>query len=148
MYKTHLAERLSRISTPESALSCSDVHCKNSKHKEDLDNYTLEVLETVQAVAEEILPIPSSGNKVGKSIRPGWLDQVKPHRDKAYFWHQMWKSAGRPINTQLHNIMKKTRNTYHYHYKKCKKAEEIIKKNKLLSACLGEGGTCSRKSRP
>ena len=36
--------------------------------------------------------------------------------------------------------LSETRNTYHYHYKKCKKAEEIIKRNKLLSACLGEGG--------
>ena len=44
------------------------------------------------------------------------------------------------MNTQLHNIMKRTRNTYHYHYKKCKKAEEQIKKSKLLSACIGEGG--------
>ena len=37
-------------------------------------------------------------------------------------------------------MMKRTRNTYHYHYKKCKKAEEVIRKNKLMAACLGEGG--------
>jgi hypothetical protein len=61
-------------------------------------------------------------------------------RDNAYFWHQIWDSCGRPINTQVHNIMKRTRNIYHYHYKKCKKAEEQIKRSKLLSACLGEGG--------
>jgi hypothetical protein len=36
--------------------------------------------------------------------------------------------------------MKRTKNLYHYHYKKCKKAEEKIKRSKLLSACLGEGG--------
>ena len=139
-YKIHLAERLAGISTPDSALCCTDVHCKDPQHKEDLDQYRLEVLETVQAVAEEILPLPPSSNSRARSIRPGWLDQVKPHRDKAYLWHQIWKSAGRPINTQLHSIMKRTRNIYHYHYKKCKKAEEKIKRSKLLSACLGEGG--------
>ena len=31
--------------------------------------------------------------------------------------------------------MKQTRNQYHYHYKKCRKAEEKIKKSKLLNAC-------------
>jgi len=36
--------------------------------------------------------------------------------------------------------MKKTRNLYHFQYRKCKRAEEKIKKDKLLSACLGERG--------
>ena len=32
--------------------------------------------------------------------------------------------------------MKRTRNIYHYHIRKCKKSEEIIKSNKFLDACL------------
>ena len=36
--------------------------------------------------------------------------------------------------------MKKTRNKYHYQYRKCSKAEERIKRDKLLNACLGTGG--------
>ena len=141
-YKALLEVRLASLSVPESVLTCKDVHCKDSKHKEDLDQFTLELLETVQTVAEESLPVPtSSGKKSGKeSCRPGWSDEVKPYRDNAYFWHQIWDSLGRPINTQVHNVMKRTRNIYHYHYKKCKKAEDQIKRNKLLSACLGQGG--------
>ena len=139
-YKSELTEQLSRIYTPVSALSCQDVHCKDPKHKEDLDSYTLEVLEIVQSVAENTLPTPAATSKANRSIRPGWLSEVKPFRDKAYFWYQVWKSAGKPINTQLHNIMKSTRNRYHFQYKKCKKSEDRIKKSKLLSACLGEGG--------
>ena len=44
------------------------------------------------------------------------------------------------MNTQVHNIMKRTRNLYHYHFKKCEKAVGKVKRNNLLSACLGEGG--------
>ena len=141
-YKSLLEERLAMLTTPESVINCGDVHCRDSQHKEDLDKYTIEVLEAVQSVAEESLPVPASSNKDGRkiSIRPGWLGEVKPYRDNAYFWHQIWKSAGRPINTQLHSIMKRTKNLYHYHYKKIKKAEEHIKRSKLLSACMGEGG--------
>ena len=139
-FKADLTDKLARIYTPVSALSCQNVHCKDPKHREDLDSYTLEVLETVQAAAEETLPTPATSNRAGRFVRPGWLSEVKPFRDKAYFWHQVWKSAGKPLNTQLHTIMKRTRNLYHYQYKKCRKSEDRIRKNKLLSACLGEGG--------
>ena len=40
----------------------------------------------------------------------------------------------------IHNIMKRSRNVYHLHLKKTRKAEDKIKKNKLLNACLGDGG--------
>ena len=140
-YKSLLEDRLARLSVPESVLTCRNVHCQDSNHKNDLDQFTLDVLETVQAVAEESLPVPASSVNSGRKFsRPGWSEEVKPYRDSAYFWHQVWKSADRPINTQLHNIMKRTRNIYHYHYKKCKQAEEKIRRSKLLSACLGEGG--------
>ena len=52
------------------------------------------------------------------------------------------------------NIIKRTRNMYHYEYKKCIKAEDIIKKSKLLDSCLnGEGDLFTkikalRKSKP
>ena len=52
----------------------------------------------------------------------------------------MWISAGRPLNTELHRIMKRSRNIYHYNYRKCKKSEQIISKNKLLDACLNGKG--------
>ena len=125
-YRDKLSARLSLVNLPNSVLQCRHVHCKDSQHLKDLDQYTIEVLETLQAVAEECLPTISSSFKPGKAATPGW--------------HQLWISAGRPINTQLHLIMKRTRNTYHYHYKKCRKAEKLIRRNKLLSACVGGEG--------
>ena len=40
------------------------------------------------------------------------------------------------MNTQLHGIMKRTRNIYHYNIRKLKRSQDMIKKNKLLDACL------------
>ena len=114
------------------------MHCQDTGHRDDLDKFTLDVLETIQTVAEEVLPVPTPSNRA-PSIRPGWLDEVKQYKETAYFWHQVWRSAGRPLNTELHSIMKKTRNIYHYQYKKCRKAEEQIKKNKLrLKLCRAQ----------
>ena len=93
-------------------------------------------------MAEENLPVPKCGNANSKSEKliPGWREMVSPFREDAYFWHQLWLSCGRPLNTEVHKIMKKTKNRYHYQYKKCQKAEDKIKRSKLLSSCLnGEG---------
>ena len=90
---------------------------------------------------DECLPVSSSKKRPNRKLaRPGWSDFVKPFRDKAYFWSQVWKSAGRPLNCELHKVMKRTRNIYHYQVKKIKKSENLIKKNKLLDACLNGGG--------
>ena len=37
-------------------------------------------------------------------------------------------------------MMKKTRNKYHYEYKKCQRAEEKVKKSKLFEACVSGDG--------
>ena len=39
----------------------------------------------------------------------------------------------------MHNIRKRTRNVYHYHLRKCQRAENKIKRNKLLDACINGG---------
>ena len=141
-YKTILENRISQLEVPSSITSCRNVKCNNPAHKEDLDIFTVELLETVQQVAEENLPVPKCGNANSKSEKliPGWREMVSPFREDAYFWHQLWLSCGRPLNTEVHKIMKKTKNRYHYQYKKCQKAEDKIKRSKLLSSCLnGEG---------
>ena len=97
-----------------------------------------QVLLTVQVVAEKCLQCPK-GSKEKVKTMPGWNESVKPHRDIAFFLHQVWQSAGRPLNTGLHQIMKKTRNIFHMQARKCRKAEEKIKRNKLLNACLNGG---------
>ena len=71
---------------------------------------------------------------------PGWNEEVKTFRDNSQFWHSVWCSARRPLNTELHQIMKRTRNIYHYQIKKCKKAEDSIRRNKLLDACINGNG--------
>ena len=60
-----------------------------------------------------------------RNIIAGWKDDLKPYKDAALFWHAVWISAEKPINNELHKIMKRTRNIYHLQIRKCKKAAEI-----------------------
>ena len=137
-----LEEKVSQIKIPSSVSNCRDVKCRDLNHKQELDIFTLDLLETVQEVAEQNLPVPASGNSENnpKKTVPGWGEAVKPFKEQAYFWHQVWLSCGRPQNTEVHRIMKRTRNKYHYEYRKCCKAEDKMKKNKLLGACLNGDG--------
>ena len=139
-----LNEKLSSFSTPDMIKNCTDVKCRDVNHCEKADEFISNILECIEVAAAETLPTPKAKSTTDSPSRskviPGWKTFVKPFRDKAFFWHQVWTSAGRPLNTTLHNIMKKTRNVYHFHYRKCKKAQEMIIKNKLLDACINGNG--------
>ena len=126
---------------PKQISECCDLHCKDESHIEAVDLLSTEILDSIQSSAEEALPLTKGNHQEGKSkTTPGFNENVKPHKESAYFWHSVWKSAGRPLNTELHKIMKKTRNVYHRSFKKCQKAEATIKKSKLLDACLNGNG--------
>ena len=47
-------------------------------------------------------------------------------------------SAGKPKNNELHKIMKRTRNIYHFHIRKSRRMAELLKKNTLLEACISD----------
>ena len=140
-FKDVLEARLSSVQCPESVSRCQDTKCQDESHRANLDLFAAEVLEAVQEVAEASLPVPRGGQeKDGHRKTLACWDEVSRHKQDAYFWFQVWVSCGRPLNCQVHNVMKRTRNIYHYVLRKCMKSEESFKRSKLLSACLGEGG--------
>jgi hypothetical protein len=150
-----LDTRLESIAIPSQVTECRNLHCKDEVHLEAIDWHTAEVLEAVQAAGEGALPCPKAGSsKERRKVTPGFNVRVKPFKETAYFWSAVWKSAGSPLNTHLHTIMKRTRNRYHLEFKKCQKAELTIRKSKLLDACLNGNGNlfkeikAMRKSKP
>ena len=140
-YQDVLEDKLNFIQCPASVAKCQDTKCKDKNHRAELDIFSNELLEVMQEVAEAYLPVPKGGqDKTGHKRSLACWDKVAGHKKDAYFWFQVWVSCGRPVNTEVHKIMKGTRNVYHYVLRKCVKSEEKVKRNKLLNACLGEGG--------
>ena len=116
-------------------INCRNVHCNVESHRIESDTFMLNILGSLESANRESLPSNSinvSNNSKKKII--GWNQDVKPFKEEADFWHSIWLSAGRPINNELHNLMKKSKNKYHFQIRKCKKAEYKIKRNKLLDA--------------
>ena len=120
MYRYLLDRKLEAIVVPTQISECKDLKCKNPEQIEAVDRFSTELLDAVQSAGKEALPCPRAGSPENMKPTPGFKENVKPFKDKAYFWHQVWKSAGCPLNTELHKIMKKTRNNYHVEFKKSK----------------------------
>ena len=90
-----LEDKISKLDIPSSVTRCRNVKCRDPEHRQDLDILTIELLETVQEVAEDSLPVPTAGdsnNRKDKKVTPGWSELVRPFRDEAYFWNQIWLS--------------------------------------------------------
>ena len=102
-YSFQLDQKLKKIKIPKSVVDCDDIHCKKSDHCSDADEFMIDILDCVEASSFENLPItkPSSKKPSGLKSMPGWSESVKPFRDTAFFWFQVWKSAGCPHNTKL-----------------------------------------------
>ena len=81
-FKNVLDEKLGSIVIPTSVELCHDVKCCDPNHIEELDNFTMELLQTVQEVAENSLPIPIVSQKKQRKENkiPGWKEEVKPFK--------------------------------------------------------------------
>ena len=114
------------------------MQCRNPEHLKAIDDYLDKIVTVIENVCHIALPKINCKVK-GKSkekVLAGWNDEVKPFQESAQFWFAIWVSAGRPLNCELHSLMKSTRNRYHFMVRKCRKYSEKIKSNKLLEACL------------
>ena len=125
------------LDIPE-AVGCRDVHCKDKNHRDDIDKYVKEILEAVNESGKESIPTPPSRQtkKVRRKKTVGWKELVEPYQDGAHFWHSVWVSAGKPMNTELHKIMKHSRNRYHCQIRKCRRVENYLRNQKIIENCV------------
>ena len=137
-----LSAQLGKLKIPTEAVNCQNVCCDHTGHRHKCDEYIMDILHLMEKVATERLPTPKrrKDNDISKNI-PRWNENIQPFRDNALFWNAIRISAGKPLNTELHKIMKHTRNIYHAHIRKNKRMLDKIKRNALLNACLnGKNG--------
>lgn len=136
MYISHLESLLDNINIPNSVLHCTDLHCDNPQHKSDIDLFSLQIMDSISTAVETNIPSNSNSGNYMHTPVPGWTEFVKPFRDDSLFWHSVWVSAGRPLNTVLHQVMRSTRHKYHYAIRKVRRVESEIRKDNMLQDSL------------
>ena len=134
-YSQTLNDLINNVVIDSDMLYCRDVKCTNKSHLDRLDMLSEDVMDCISKAVQETIP-HSNSTKEGFLPVPGWKDVVKPYKDQSLFWGAVWKSAGRPIDTELHKVMRHTRNKYHYAIRQVKNHEAQLRKSKFVDACL------------
>ena len=141
-YEDVLFRKLNYMEVPDCLTGCEDPNCQNSDHIDDIDKYVTNLLSSINDSAKET--IPAEENKAKKSVggrtksMAGWKQFVEPFQQNAKFWHAIWVSAEKPVNTELHSIMKRTRNRFHYQIRRCRRVEQYLKNQKIIENCIND----------
>ena len=136
-YTMVLNRKLRQLNLSSGCLDCRHIHCNAPEHILALDNLMSQVVGSIEEAAKETL-MTRKQKPTGKQMLPNWKEDVDPVKDTAHFWNAVWKSAGRPLNCQVHSIMKRTRNKYHLEIRKKKRLLERMKHDKMLNSCLNK----------
>ena len=70
---------------------------------------------------------------------PGWSEYIQEYRDKAIFWHRLWKENGSPHTGVLFDIRRQTRWKYHHMLKIVKRNNDSISAHKMYQNLKGTG---------
>ena len=135
-FTNNVSELIGSIPVPTGALACDDVKCQLEEHKDDLEEFTEMLIRAVNESARINLAWTGGSKSKKRKIVPGWDEIVKPYKDKSDFWSWLWRDAGKPLNCELHSIMKRARAQYHFSVRRCKTAVNEIRNNKLVGALI------------
>ena len=140
-YQDVLTDKLNSISIPLSK-ACSNLQCKT--HRDDIETYTLDVLEAVESAGQKCLP--STGGvgrtKSGSKKVPGQSEFVKPYAEDNKFSSDFWRTHGKPKNGPIFEYMKHSRKQYSYAVRRLKRCNDVIQNKKFLEGLLNIDGQC------
>ena len=132
-YRNDLSSKLNNCNfTP--GIICNNPMCSSIDHHHDIDVYCDYILNSIDSAVNS--HIPSCSAPVNNHVKPGWSEFVKPFKDDARFWYSIWISLRKPINCEVHRVMKHTRNAYHYAVRRMKNNESHIKQNNMLNSLV------------
>ena len=131
-YKFTLDYFLDSIDFADDLLECRNLFCE--MHTDSIiDYFEAIVLAMISATCMSIpeVIIDNNGNY---NIIPGWNLYVRESKEKSIYWHNIWKLADRPIQGQLANIRKHTREKYHQAIKFAKRNKDKFIQNKVADS--------------
>ena len=113
-------------------LSCNDVHCRDDSHLHKLEGMSNDLITSISSSVNQNIPLCSNAKPF--KVIPGW--SLFLHLKTSLFSGNIWISAGLPVDTNLHRIMKSTRNRYRYAIRKIQRLKHEIQKSKFLQSCI------------
>ena len=127
LYQIELDKELKEL------LNCSDYSC--TIHSRCIDKFYNCIIDV--CIKSGAKCIPQSGGSPHKNTTvPHWNQYVEPHRERAMFWHTLWKENGSPRTGIIADIRRQTRAKYHYIIRSVRRNEINLRNEKLAEYVL------------
>jgi hypothetical protein len=125
----------------QECLECKNLSSNSERHKEDLDNYIEDNIESIETATKDSIPyknVPQDSQYKAQQRKhiPGWKEHVQPYKEEAHFWYVEWRTVGKPRSGILYDNMRFFRNKFCYAKRRVLNASEALKKDKFLEAAL------------
>ena len=135
LYSDMCEHLLSRLSIPNSALTCDDPNCCDAGHITDLEYLYRNIVLCLSNASSFTIPQSSKSNNHPNSV-PRWSDYVKDQHDVARDQFKLWVSTGKPKQGEFFDNMKRSRARFKYALRMCKKHEIELRADSLAKHLL------------
>ena len=129
-YNALLNYYLTNIPLNDEVLSCSNMLCQTQ------DESVFKLFDDISSIMNKCAWLSIPRRVIGRQHIAGWNESVNEYREKAMFWHDIWKSCGRPVSGQVADLRRFTRTKYHWAVKQAKKGSDNTIKDKTALALM------------
>lgn len=129
-YAAEVDNQLSQLQQPLCLVTCKNVECACSDHKNMISIYSDQILQICFKAGEKHLPHTKNKAK----CLPHWTRDVKPLRDDLLFWGKIWRECGKPNQGTLYDVYKKIKLKYHYKIREIKKNVQARRRERMAEA--------------
>jgi hypothetical protein len=109
-------------------LNCDNILCKCETHRQQIDRFCASLIESCLK-SDKVFPRVKK-----KQCRPNWCEDVKPYRDDAIWWHNLWVQQGRPPVGIVFDSMRESKRQYTYANRRSKRQEKVKRKERMVEA--------------
>ena len=127
LYRSKLNALLLRVVIPPDLCNCRSPNCQ-SHSEQVIQGLCKRVCEDCLKASDHLL---RSGSKQRLA---GWNELVAEHKERALFWHRLWKENNSPKDGIIFDIRKSTRRNYHKILSMVKKDQEQLQNEKMAEA--------------
>lgn len=131
-YRVRLNELLNDIMIPSHISQCKNLLCNNKAHNVAINTYCDAIIDSCIKAGKETLP----KSKIKSFNKPFWNEFVKPHRECALLWGQIWHDCGEPLDGIVSSIYKKVKREYHYAVRYVNQHDKQLRKQRMTQCLL------------
>ena len=132
-YQQQLNCQFGNFIIPQNILDCENFQC--TEHYDITLELSEQFMDILGTCGDDTIGFKKSTQKHGI---PGWNSFVKPYRERAIFWHNVWKDAGRPVGDDLAERRRVTRAQYHWAIRKAKYEADNFILNKTANQLINK----------